>query len=108
MLNVGRPLLAVSSHRLVLLGAGRFGAQGRTRTDTALRPADFKSAASTNSATRAGDFSILAATAERLVARMTADMLSERGISFFQQPFLLSSQEQSLMKRTKKNISRIP
>jgi hypothetical protein len=39
---------------------------------------------------------------------MTADMLSERGISFFQQPFLLSSQEQSLMKRTKKNISRIP
>lgn len=53
MLNVGRPLLAVSSHRLVLLGAGRFGAQGRTRTDTALRPADFKSAASTNSATPA-------------------------------------------------------
>lgn len=29
------------------------GAQGRTRTGTALRPADFKSAASTNSATRA-------------------------------------------------------
>lgn len=32
------------------------GAQGRTRTDTPLRATDFESAASTNSATRAGGF----------------------------------------------------
>ena len=44
-----RKHLGAQTHRLLIL----FGARGRTRTDTALRPGDFKSPAATNYATRA-------------------------------------------------------
>ena len=47
------PNVESALHKRPARRVGQFGAQGRTRTGTSFRTADFKSAASTNSATRA-------------------------------------------------------
>ena len=59
-------------HRATVARQVKCGARGRSRTDTLLRAADFESAASTNSATRArgrgADYSEVAATFQRVDA----------------------------------------